>query len=83
MSGGRSDKVLLDDIIDAIDQVLLYTKGMHLHGFLDNRLVQDGVVRNFMVIGEAVKRLSETLRAQYPDVAWKRMAGMRDNTISH
>jgi uncharacterized protein with HEPN domain len=34
------------------------------------------------VLGEAVKRLPEALRQQYPEVPWRLIAGMRDK-ISH
>jgi uncharacterized protein with HEPN domain len=34
-----------------------------------------------MVMGEAVKRLSPAIREQYPDVEWKRIAGMRDKLV--
>ncbi len=44
-------------------------------------LVQDGVIRNLEVIGEATKRLSDQVRQSYPDVPWKQMAGMRDVLI--
>ncbi len=44
-------------------------------------LVQDGVIRNLEVIGEATKRLSGQVRQSYPDVPWKQMAGMRDVLI--
>lgn len=81
MSAERSDSLLLEDIIEAIDQILRYTEGMNLHGFMDNRLVQDGVIRNFMIIGEAVKRLSSTIREMHAGVPWKRMAGMRDKLV--
>lgn len=54
---------------------------MDMHGFLDNRLVQDGVIRNFMVMGEAVKRLSTSLRESHPDMPWKKIAGMRDKLV--
>ena len=81
MNDAPKDRVLLDDIIEAIDQVLLYTQGMGLRDFLDNRLVQDGVIRNFMVMGEAVKRLSPALREKYADVEWKKIAGMRDKLV--
>lgn len=81
MSAAHSDRVLLEHIIEAMDQVLLYTKGMDIRSFLDDRLVQDGVIRNFMVMGEAVKRLSPGIREQYPDVEWKRIAGMRDKLV--
>ncbi|MBK7384877.1 MAG: DUF86 domain-containing protein [Flavobacteriales bacterium] len=48
---------------------------MDLRAFLDNRLVQDGVIRNFMVMGEATKRISSEVRSAYPDVEWKKIAG--------
>jgi len=54
MSAVHSARVLLEHIIEAMDQVLLYSNGMDIHAFLGDRLVQDGVIRNFMVMGEAV-----------------------------
>ena len=39
------------------------------------------VVRALEIIGEATKRLPLSLRDQYPDIPWKRMAGMRDRII--
>ena len=39
------------------------------------------MVRNLEVIGEAVKKLPEDLRAQYPSLEWKKMAGLRDILI--
>ena len=81
MNEHRSDLVLLDDIIESIDHALLYSKGMTMNDFMGNRLVQDGVIRNFMVMGEAVKRLSAQLREAHPDVPWKRIAGMHDKLV--
>jgi uncharacterized protein with HEPN domain len=39
------------------------------------------VVRALEIVGEATKRLPMSLRDQYPDIPWKRMAGMRDRII--
>jgi uncharacterized protein with HEPN domain len=39
------------------------------------------VVRALEIIGEATKRLPESIRAQYPNIPWKGMAGMRDRII--
>jgi uncharacterized protein with HEPN domain len=41
-------------------------------------MVQDAVIRNFEIIGEATKRLSPGLTNAYPDIAWKQIAGLRD-----
>jgi uncharacterized protein with HEPN domain len=81
MSTDRSDRILLEHIIEAIEVVQGYTKGMDLNVFLNDRLVQDGTIRNFMVMGEAVKRISSELREQHPAIAWKKIAGMRDKLV--
>lgn len=42
----------------------------------------DAVVFNLEVIGEAVKHIPNELRTRYPQVDWKRIAGLRD-VIAH
>lgn len=49
--------------------------------FLNNSWYQDTVVRNLEVIGEAVKRLSETTRGKAPKIPWAQIAGFRDIAI--
>ena len=49
--------------------------------FLTSRLIQDGVVRNLEVIGEATKNLSTELREANPAIPWRQIAGMRDVLI--
>jgi uncharacterized protein with HEPN domain len=46
-------------------------------------MIQDAVIRNLEVIGEAAKGLSDNLRNRNPDIAWKQIAGMRDVLIHH
>ncbi len=48
---------------------------------MQSSMVQDAVIRNFEVIGEATKNLSEAIRAQRPDIPWRRIAGLRDVLI--
>jgi uncharacterized protein with HEPN domain len=38
-------------------------------------------LHQLLLVGEAVKRLSEDYRRKHPDVPWKRIAGMRDVLI--
>jgi uncharacterized protein with HEPN domain len=46
-----------------------------------SKLVQDGVIRNLEVIGEATKNLSDDLRSANPEIPWRQIAGMRDVLI--
>lgn len=76
----KDDQVYLQHIHDAIERIRGYTTGGRA-AFLASRQVQDAVVRNLEIIGEAVKHLSTTLREQHPDIPWQRVAGMRDELI--
>ena len=49
--------------------------------FLNNTLVQDAVIRNFEIIGEATKQLDSNFRERYSDIEWKKIEGMRDKLI--
>jgi uncharacterized protein with HEPN domain len=44
-------------------------------------MIQDAVVRNLEIVGEAAKRLSPDLRERAPGVPWREMAGMRDKLV--
>lgn len=77
----RDDRVYLEHIRDAIDRIEQYTKGLDEPGFTKNFLIQDGVIRQLGVIGEAVKRLSEPFRKDHPGIPWQDIARMRDKLI--
>lgn len=49
--------------------------------FLEDELVQDAVIRNFEIIGEASKKLDIDFRSKYSEIEWKKIAGMRDKLI--
>lgn len=77
----KDDAVYVRHILDAINQIEEYVAGFDYERFLGNRLVQDGVIRQFEIIGEATKNLSSDLKDRYPHVPWKDIAGMRDKLI--
>jgi len=57
------------------------TRGMSVERFLDDPVLKRACVRSIEVIGEAAKKVPDKLKANYPDVEWKKMAGMRDRLI--
>jgi uncharacterized protein with HEPN domain len=78
---GREYGDYLQDIIDAIFEVEEFTRGMDDEAFKKDRKTVNAVIRSLEVIGEAAKRIPESIRKKYPAVPWKRMAGMRDKLI--
>ena len=76
----KRDRVYLLHVRDAIERIKSYTAGGRAAFFADPK-TQDAVVRNLEIIGEAVKHVSEPLRAAHAGVSWKRVAGMRDKLI--
>ncbi len=77
----RDESLYLRHILDAIIKAEEYLQGLDENGFNSNSLVQDAVIRQIEIIGEATKRLSEGLRSLYPHVSWDDIAGMRDKLI--
>jgi uncharacterized protein with HEPN domain len=74
----RDYKVYLEDILEAIQKIQIYTATFSRQIFFDDKKTIDAVARNLEIIGEAIKKLPEDLRSRYPEVDWKKIAGLRD-----
>jgi uncharacterized protein with HEPN domain len=75
------DIVYLRHILDAISRIGEYLQGINEEEFVRNYLVQDGVIRQLEIIGEATKQISQGTREKHSNIPWKDMAGMRDKLI--
>ena len=69
------------DILNAVREVEEFTEGMNFETFLTDKKTINAVIRSLEVMGEATKHIPEDVREQYPDIPWKRMAGIRDKLI--
>ena len=76
----KDERLYLSNIQECIERIEEYTKGGK-EEFMATKIIQDAVIRNFEIIGEATKRLSPELRSKYSDVPWQQMAGLRDVLI--
>lgn len=79
----RTDQDFLGDIREALRRIMTYVAGMPYETFVRDTKTQYAVIRNLEILGEATKNLSEQLRAKYPSIPWKSVAGARDRLIHH
>lgn len=79
----RSDTLYLRHILDAIVTIERYLAAVDEGTFQSESLIQDGVIRQLMIIGEAVKQLAPETRQQTSHIPWSAIAGMRDKLIHH
>jgi uncharacterized protein with HEPN domain len=77
----RDDLPYLKHMLDAVARIESYVRGIEETDFLTNTEKQDAVIRQLQILGEAVKCLSQGLRAAHPDVPWREVAGMRDKLV--
>jgi len=71
----------LQDMQNSVTKIFKYTENISYEEFVSNDMVKDAVERNFEIIGEAVKNLSEDFRNGHPNIPFKQIAGMRDKLI--
>ena len=74
----RDYLLFLDDIAQSSQKILRYIGGISYEQFLRDDKTYDAVIRNLEVIGEAVKNIPEEIRTRYPEIEWRKMAGLRD-----
>jgi uncharacterized protein with HEPN domain len=72
----RNDRLLLQDILDSIAEILPNTPATRT-AFDADKFLQSHLLRHIQIIGEACWRITQSLKDQYPHVPWKQIAGMR------
>jgi uncharacterized protein with HEPN domain len=77
----RGFLLFLEDIMASIEKLEKYTKDLSFDQFSKNEMAVDAVIRNFEVIGEAVKKIPKEVKQKYSDVEWNEATGFRDVLI--
>ncbi len=72
------DRESLIDIINSIKRILRYANGINRFELETNDEKLSAILYQVTIIGEATKRLSESLRQNHSEIPWREMAGMRD-----
>jgi len=77
----RNVKLLLGEILDAIQLIQRYTQGVDYVSFASDTEKQDAVLRRLEIIDEAVKGLPVDILNAHPATPWREIAGARDVLI--
>lgn len=83
MSGRHDDSLLLDDILDAASRLVELANTSSTGVLGTDRAINDQILWNLTVLGEATKRLSAASRARFDAIPWQDMAETRDRVVHH
>jgi uncharacterized protein with HEPN domain len=78
----RNYQLYLADIRDSGQAIQSYVKNLEFEDFCVDRMRYAAVIREFEIIGEAVGKLPENIKAQYQEVPWREIKDFR-NILTH
>lgn len=77
----RSVRVLLADMLEAMERIDRYTTDLDLSAFLADEKTSDAVVRNLEIVGEAAAHVPAEYWATVPDVESAKIVGLRNRVV--
>ena len=76
----KDDSVYINQLLDSVQKIQSFTKGLGRDSFLDDQKTQSAVIMQLLLIGEVSKKVSERMK-QKIDLPWKDISGFRDRAI--
>lgn len=77
----REPLIYIQDMLESIEYIEEDTQELSEKEFSQTRIVQQAVVRNIEIIGEAVQQLPKEFIARYPSIPWRKIAATRNKII--
>ncbi|AET64395.1 HepT-like ribonuclease domain-containing protein [Methanothrix harundinacea] len=77
----RDYRLYLEDIQISCRKLLRYAENLDFDLFASDEVFHDAVVYNLVVLGEAAKQVPPHIRKRYPEVQWRKIAGLRDISV--
>lgn len=77
----NDDLTLLGDILDAILRIESYTEGVNKENFLGNLMMQDAVMHQIEIIGEASNSVSDEFQEKHSSLPWMQMRAIRNKIV--
>lgn len=82
MDNIKNDKYYVSKIVEDIDVIHNYMKGVSSEAFEDDVMLIDAVMFRLVQLGENIKKLSQDYKNAHPNIHWNEIIGFR-NTIVH
>lgn len=70
------------DMVQYGRRIVRYMSGVDPAAFRDDQMLQDAVIRNFIVVGEAATQVPREFREAHPGIPWSSLVGFR-NVLVH
>lgn len=74
-------RLYLKNIFEAMDAAQAFVSGMGFDAFVANDKTASAVLQKLKIVGEAAKKVPETIRQDYPQVPWQHMTRIRDQIV--
>ena len=81
MKGRLGNKQRIEHALDAIDEIEGYIAGQTFDLFLGNSMVRFACIKQLEIIGESCNHVDNEVMAKHPDVAWRKIIGLRNLLI--
>ncbi|MBW4528294.1 MAG: DUF86 domain-containing protein [Phormidium tanganyikae FI6-MK23] len=76
------DAASLWEMVQAIRRIQEFIGTLTLDEYLDSLLIQSAIERQFEILGEAARRISQEFQGTHPEIDWRGAIGLR-NIIAH
>jgi uncharacterized protein with HEPN domain len=77
----NNDLTYLGDILDAIQRIESYTTQVSKQGFIENFMMQDAIMLQIEIIGEATNSISESFQEKHDEIPWAQMRALRNRIV--
>jgi len=81
MDNIKDDRYYIDKILENIDVIISYTKGIEYENFVNNILLLDAVMFRLIQMVENIIHISKDYKDQYSNINWKQIVGFRNNIV--
>ncbi len=82
MPPDQRDPAYFWDMLEASEKIQNYLGNKTFEDFCRDEMLQDAVMRNLGIIGEAARRISEDFKQEHPEIPWRKIIAQR-NVLIH